>query len=520
MNFNPIFFYRSILTVLCLISALVGGIAQSQPPSVFHYNLQGQGNEQDPLVYTKVGDGYFISYRITKSNPDSAFCGIAHITNGLDPVWNRVIKLQANAFLNGLWPEADGGVSFFVNGYTILNRYSVAWLRLDNQGNVQQRIQLLDSANLVNGSAASYQIRLSNGNRIVVAGSGNKVFRIQPSGFIDFARSFSFSTPTKPVIISKLLASPQNNEWYALGQVSNSSQGILMRFQDTVLVSNRIYSGLTPGYSGYIRDAEVLDNGDLQILGSEGITLIRTNPSGIPIWSKFHKITGSFPQAFDVLDNGIWVTGSLSAGQAGALVARFSLTGNYLNHTGQFKLGFSHSPIRSMVQLNGGQVLSIQKAFYNNTNVLLANQVSTGDDFVCFDYIAGTMSDTSYLVTDSSTSLIRKKVERFGSLTNPPLLIQVLNQTLERGPVSCTSTPVAPEFGASSLEIFPTPATDRLFLKGIAYPQPMHMYDLQGKLHLNIFTQESIELPRLPPGMYLLEIPSMKRWQKVFIADY
>lgn len=511
------------LLFACLFAPLFPAIlvprdAVGQNSAVFHYNLDGSGSEKDPVIYAKPGGGFYLTYRIIKTNPDSAFWAIASLDNVLQPVWNKVYKSLANAAVTKLVIHPSE-ISFVVNGYNTQSLYYSAWLKLDNNGNELQRVQLADSAVLNTGSAINNQIALANGSTIFSSSVNYKIFRVNGSGNVDYARSFYLAgSPNRSLQIIKLLAVPQSNTWYAIGQISNTSLGFLLQFQDTTLVANRIYAG-NPGFTGYLRDGAILPNGDLQLLGTEGITLRRVNAQGVPIWTRFHKVVGSFPQAQHLgTDGNIWVTGSLSAGQAGGLVARFSADGNYISHTGQFKLGFSHEPIRSMLPYSQGQMLLVQKAYYNNSNAILGNQITTGNDFVCFDYIAGSISDTNYVVTDSSSTKIRWNVERFGKSGTLSFPLQVRSQNLVRGPVSCGQVSMEIDVATPIIQIFPNPATDRFIIEGIRKDQVIKIYDLAGRCRYQSYTSGQVQLPKINPGVYFLELPEIGYKTKVVIS--
>lgn len=498
---------------------LITNGVQSQSSSVFHFNLEGSGSEQDPLIFAKPGGGYFLTYRLTKSNPDSAYCGLSYLDNSFQPIWNKVFKTHANTVISGLVAESSG-LSFLLNGYNTQSKYFSAWLELDNAGSELQKMQLADSSILNSGSLIQRQVKLANGSRMLTSSVNSKIFRLNAAGNIDYARSFYLAgSPNRSIQITKLLAVPQSNTWYAIGQIANTSLGCLLQFQDTTLVNNRIYAG-NAGFTGFLRDGAVLPNGDLQLLGTEGITLRRVNPAGIPVWTKFHKVVGSYPQAQHLgSDGSIWVTGSLTAGQAGGLVAKFTSDGNYISHIGQFQLGFSHSPIRSMVPIPQNQMLAVQKGYYNNTNVILGNQITTGADFVCFNYQAGTISDTSYVVTDSSSTKIRWNLERFGKSATLNFPLQVLNQSLVKGPVTCSQVSVDDELSTITLNIFPNPATDWLVIEGLSKLEKINIYNMTGSLIFSTASDRKIRFPKLVNGLYLLEIPELQYRVKVVLEN-
>lgn len=508
---------------ICLFLAFVSSISSThqaycQASSVFHFNLDGSGSEKDPVIYAKPSGGYYLAYRIVKSSPDSAFLGVASLDNALQPVWNKVYKSLANAVASKLI-VGPSGFSFVLNGYNTQSRYFSAWLKLDNSGNELERVQLADSSVLNSGSSISSQIELDNRSTIFTSSVNSKIFRVNASGNIDYARSFYLAgNPNRSLQITKLLTVPQSNTWYAIGQISNTSLGFFLQFQDTTLVANRIYAG-NPGFTGFLRDGAVLPNGDLQLLGAQGITLRRVNAVGIPLWTKFHKVIGSFPQAQHVgADGSIWVTGSLTAGQAGGLVASFSTDGNYINHTGQFKLGFSHEPIRSMLPYTQGQMLLVQKGYYNNSNVILGNQITTGSDFVCFDYLAGSISDTNYVTTDSSSTKIRWNVERFGKSSNIGFPIQVRNLNLVRGPVSCSQVSVEENLAAHNIRVYPNPTKNRLMIEGLTKPVHVKAYNPTGQLVFKATTDGELILPELSPGVYVINLPELGYKIKVLIG--
>jgi hypothetical protein len=315
---------------------------------------------------------------------------------------------------------------------------------------------------------------------------------------------------TRGFSISKLISVPGTNEWYASGILHGGGPPLLMKFNDTTQIFSRMYNFNSPGSTGSFRCLELFPNGDLLGISTEGVswvTLTCISSSGEVIWRKSHKLPGfSVAQSLIGGNGDIWLTGALTPGQAGAFVAHFSSTGSYITHKSQFKLGVSLEPIRSLLEIPGNQLLTVGKAYYNNSNVIMFNRINPSIDFVCYNYPTGSFSDTTFNLIDSATSQMKKIVLRVGTNQNLPFPLLFSQIQLAKEPVVCVTALENSEVKQEYV-LFPNPANQDIQITGLESNTKVLIYSLNGKILKEEKYKDGLDVSLFPSGIYQILCP-------------
>ena len=504
---------------LLISFGLFAGLASAQTPSISYIDVPG--NENPPALIPSGTGGYYMTSHLSKSSPDSLHGSITYLDANLTPQWCRQIKTKSNAPITA--PEVDGnGVSVMINTYTTQTQTSPVFCRFDLNGNVTQTMELLDSANAnLTTSPFFKKIKLANGRRIIY--NGIDMVHISPQGTVDFARQYKWGKPANNNMgFQAAAAFPGTNQWVISGNIYNTPLGFLMKFQDTTLMNVHVYN-LKPQSFDYMENIEVLPTGELLIGWSDNARImhhLKLSASGEVIWGKSHKYSSvTSPGGMAVTSNGeIWMHGSITPGQAGGLLVRLSPTAQFIDRKGQFKLGQSHGAFSSIVELPNSDLLTTQRGYYENRNVIFVSRIHPIMDFYCFDAAVANIIDTTYAMADSATTLVVPVKKRFGLKTSLTTPFIIRNLTVTTGPVVCTPTVSTAEvFSEEESILYPNPATHQLKISGLEGSPVVRILAMDGRvLHEGLYAGE-ISVSALPTGLYVLEVPSTglrKRFMK------
>lgn len=504
---------KNLLLFLLLIAC---NQAFAQAPSVSYLNNPMGNNEEYPILYPKPNGGFILTNNLTKTSPDSSFGSVTFLNSSFNPQWSRVFKLRTKTSITSLLQEANGQFSFLLNGYTTSSRYYPCLVTLDQNGETVSVSEVVDSSSATQSSPFFLQVKLGNGNRILVSSSASELMRINAaSGKVDFSRQYRFKNQSNQILVVQAAAAVEGtNQWVATGKITNTNLSFMLRMNDTTLVNFHVYNfDPVSSISNGVSNVKILPNQDIQmgwVDNSQRLHLARTTNTGSILWWKAYKIPLTYPGKMTVVSSGdIYMTGSITPGQAGGIIARFSPTGELISKKGQFKLGFSHSNMSALAELPNNELLTMQKAYYEQKSVTMVNRIHNTLDFVCFDSNVGNFIDTTYTIFDSVSTQISFVKKRFGLKTALSFPLMTYGVTTTTGDVICTPTAVNESIAAEKFDVYPNPTNGLIKIDGLERHALVQILATDGRMVLSTRYSEGISVQSLPSGIYILAVPEL-----------
>lgn len=481
-------------------------------------------NEEVPTLIPAADGGFFITHTATKSNPDSTFGILTRLNASQDVLWSRVFKMRLVTYITNVEEATDGSLTALVSSYQTTSRYYPVLTKLSSTGSILSTTELLDSANANQMYSFFRFVSLQNGSRFFLGSSSSVMVRLNDQGQVDYSRQYFMGAGTgKPLYFSGGKAIPGTNQWYAHGYVKNTNLSFLLKMQDTTVVKMHVYDFNTTGTTTYgINNLHIFPNGEL--LGSHNynsrmLNLYRLTADGAFIWRKNYKLPTISPQTMTVdSQNDIWMHGSITPGQAGGILFRFSPTGNLLAQRTQDKLGVSLGNLRGFAELPNNEFLTMQRGYYNNSSTLIMNRIHNSLDFLCFNSNQYNIIDTTYAIVDSAVTKINRVKLRIGPASALSYPIQIFSPTVSTGNVICTPNSTAEQLSAETYSLVPNPAGASIQIQGVERQPLVRIFNAEGRLMREEIYSGMVSIQKLPPGLYWLEVPELKL-RKRFVKE-
>lgn len=506
------------LLILCSL------VTYGQVPSVKFIDNPMGNNEETPALTPAADGGFFITHTATKSSPDSIFGILTRLNASQDVLWSKVFKMRLGTNITNVEEATDGSLTALINSYQTAVRYHPVLTKLSSTGNILSTTELLDSANANEMYSFFRFVSLQNGSRFLLGSSSGVMVRVNGQGQVDYSRQYYMGAGTgKPLYFSGGKAIPGTNQWYAHGHVKNTNLSFLLKMQDTTVLKMHVYDFNTTGTTNYgIGNLHIFPNGEL--LGSHNynstmLNLYRLTADGAIIWRKNYKLPTISPQTMTVdSQNDIWMHGSITPGQAGGILFRFSPTGNLLAQRTQNKQGVSLGNLRGFAELPNNEYLTMQRGYYNNSPTLIMNRIHNNLDFLCFNSNLYNIIDTSYAIVDSAVTKINRVKLRIGPAPALSYPIQTFSPTVSTGNVVCTPNATAEPLSAETYLLVPNPAGASIQIQGLERQPLVRIFNAEGRLMREEMYSGSISIQKLPSGLYWLDVPDLK-WKKRFVKE-
>lgn len=512
-----------------LLSSLLlfaGVSAFGQVPSVTYIDNPYGETEEAPTLYPAADGGFFITHPLEKSNPDSLFASLTRLDANLVVQWGKVFKIRKYTSISSLEEATDGTISVLLNGYNTFSKYQPILTKLSATGVPIQTTEIVDNSSTTQSGAFYQRITLQNGARILVGSGGSALLRLNALGTVNFAKQFAFAnSPNKILNFLSAKSIPGSpNVWVGVGIITNTNLSFVLKMQDTSAVSFHVYDFKPQAPTMGMSNLYIYPNQDVLVAYSDNSQLLhmaRLNGNGGIIWRKSYKTYSHSPGRLTVDSNGeIWMTGSITPGQAGGIVGHFSSTGALLAMASQNGSGTSMGNMSGFAMLPNNEILTLQRGYYNGIGaaMLYANRIHSTLDFKCYHSSFKNFKDTTYAIADSNTFQLGALNKSFSSTSTLSTPIITLSPTISTGPVVCTPNSTEEILTPEPYALVPNPATKTIRIPGLSNSICIRIFNAEGKRMLEVFSSESIGIEGLPNGLYWLEVPE-KGIRKRFVKE-
>lgn len=505
---------RSLLFVLLSVLCLP---AFGQVPSVSYIDNPFGDTEEAPTLYPAADGGFFITHGLTKSTPDSMFGALTRLKPNLAVEWGKVFKMRAKTPLSSLEEASDGTISLLMNGYNTPSRYYPILAKLSANGTLTETREIVDNSSTTASGSFFRRLTLQNGARILIGSSVGTILRLNAQGTVNFAKQFAFAnSPNKVLSFLNARSIPGTaNVWVGVGYISNTNLSFVLKMQDTSAVSFHVYDFKPQAPTMGMSNIHIYPNQEMLVAfvdNSQLLHMVRLNGNGGIIWRKSYKTYSHYPGKLTVDNNGeIWMSGSITPGQAGGIVAHFSSTGNLLAMASQNGSGTSMGNMQGFEPLPNNEFLTLQRGYYGPIGeaVLYANRIHSTLDFRCYHSNFKNFKDTTYAIVDSNTFQLGALKKSFGSTATLSFPIFTLSPTINTGTVVCTPNAVEELRVPEAYRLVPNPATKTIEIQGLNRQTVVRIFNAEGKLMLSELYLGSILVEKLPVGLYWLDVPEM-----------